>query len=69
MKEKDLTLLSQSGESCEKKYDYIKVDQFGEDTDAKMYTIEISDQKELKFNSSTEVPVGNLSDIKNPNLA
>ena len=69
MKEKDLTLLSQSGESCEKKYDYIKVDQFGEDTDAKMYTIEISDQKELKFNYSTEVPVGNLSDIKNPNLA
>lgn len=33
-----------------------------------MYTIEIADQKELKFNSSIEIPVGNLSDIKNPNL-
>ena len=33
-----------------------------------MYTNEITDQKELKFNSSIEVPVGNLSDIKNPNF-
>jgi hypothetical protein len=45
----------------------MKVNQYGEDTDAKLNFIELVDG-DLKFNTSKEVPLNNIDDIKNPNL-
>ena len=61
----DTTILSQSGESVEP-YAYMKIDEKAEETDAKIYLVELVDQQ--KFDLSKEVPLEFDIDIKNPNM-